>query len=53
MTIAEKTTSARNDYVGNGARTEFPFTFEVLNEANSSTGKNYTLKVLVDDVEKT
>lgn len=53
MTIAEKTTSARNDYVGNGTRTEFPFTFEVLNEANSSTGKNYTLKVLVDDVEKT
>lgn len=53
MTIAEKTTSARNDYIGNGARTEFPFTFEVLNEANSSTGKNYTLKVLVNDVEKT
>jgi hypothetical protein len=53
MTIAEKTTSARNDYTGNGVQTEFSFTFEVLNEANSSTGKDYTLKVLVDDVEQT
>lgn len=47
MTIAEKTTSARNDYIGNGVNTNFSFTFEVLNEANSLTGKNYSLKVLL------
>ena len=47
MTISEKTTSARNDYIGNGVVTNFSFTFDVLNEANSLTGKNYSLKVLL------
>lgn len=47
MTISEKTTSARNDYIGNGSTTNFSFTFDVLNEANSLTGKNYSLKVLL------
>jgi len=47
MTIAEKTTSTRNDYIGNGSTTNFSFTFDVLNEANSLTGKNYSLKVIL------
>lgn len=60
MTIAEKTTSSRNDYIGNGVKTNFSFTFDVLNESNSLTGKNYSLRVIlttsgieVDQVEDT
>lgn len=49
MTISETTLSARNDYVGNGVKTAFNFTFEVLNEANNALSKNYTLKVILTE----
>lgn len=49
MTVAATSTSARNDYTGNGTQTVYSFTFEVLNESNSVTGKNYSLRVILTE----
>jgi len=49
MTVSETTTSARNEYVGNGVLTVFSFTFEVLEEANLTLNKSFTLKVILEE----
>lgn len=49
MTVAATSSTARNDYTGNGTQTSYAFTFEVLNESNSISGKNYSIKVILTE----
>lgn len=50
MTVAATTSATRNDYQGNGSQTAYAFTFQVLNESNQISGKQFTLKVVLTDV---
>jgi hypothetical protein len=51
MTISN--TNLRDDYSGTGTTTLFAITFKVLEEVNSESGKDFTIKVLVNDIEQT